>query len=690
MNTPLIDTPVSALPQTSAEPSGSALPTLSAVAAASALLSACGGGGSDATPTPVAQTSGVGDDVRATALALNSVSGLSLQQAWRFLDQASMGASMADIASVRTSGHLVWLNKQFAMPPSTFLPHFLKLVNADKGIDLAVFASGSQPLQSAWMKNALTAPDQLRQRVVFALSQLMVVSTVGGMIEYPVSAASYLDTLSKHAFGTMKNLLMDVSRHPAMGRYLTHLGNQRPQGESHPDQNYAREILQLFSIGVNQLDASGRAVQDGQGKPIPAYTGNDVIVLSHVFTGWSYPEYITTPVDWPKFRRDDEWKTRELFRVAQVPFNNRDIDGLDPRHVVLMEGDKTANLNQHAKQSDLLANPDLINANKLTGTIFNGNKVKFLGQWFELGATPLDSLNAALDVILAHPNVAPFIARQMIQRLVTSNPSDGFVLRAANAFKSSGLNLRILVQTILRDPEALNVPSGEKAGKIREPMLRFTQALRALGATSLTGDYLYFRVWDELGQQPMTSPSVFNFYRPGFKAPNSLSASKGWVAPELQISNETSVITYINMVRELALLGFGGEVPKSPDGQPYKFYPGANWNDTPRYKAWLNGVAYEGHLENTTGPKPYLQDNDGNPFMFRDINFSLSTVPAGALDNQIEWINQTLLGGTMSANLKASLLAVGNDGGVVNQALESRTRVLIAATLISPEYIVQK
>jgi uncharacterized protein (DUF1800 family) len=676
-------------------PSLPTLPTLAASVAAGALLSACGGGGDDNASSTASgnesQASALNAAaIRATATAPTSRSGVTLTQAWRFLDQATMGASMADIAQVRELGFTAWLTKQYALPASNFLDHHMKLINASTGIDQALFASGPQPLQSTWMRNALTAPDQLRQRVVFALSEIMVVSTVGGILEFPITVSSYLDTLSKHAFGNLKDLLMDVSRHPAMGRYLTHLGNQRPQGNSHPDQNYAREILQLFSIGVNMLDTNGRTKVDGQGKPIPAYSGNDIIVLSHVFTGWAYPRMIVTPVGWPTRRRDDEYTTRAVEQVAQLPYNGRFIDALDPRHVVLMEGDKADNLAQHSKQSDLLNDPDLINAHNLSGDIFNGNKVKLLGQWFELGATPLESLTAALNVILAHPNVAPFIARQMIQRLVTSNPSDAFVLRAATAFKSSGLNLRTLVHTILLDREALNVSTRPEAGKIREPMLRFTHALRALNARSATGDHLYFRVADELGQQPLHSPSVFNFFRPGFKAPNSVSSRAGKVAPELQITNETSVITYINMMRNLVLYGFGAVVPKSPDGQAYKFYPAANWDHRDRYKAWLTATPFEGRLENTGAAKPFQTEDNGDVKYFHDINFDLSDVPVGALDNQIAWINETLLGGTMSDNLKASLRTVGAHPDVSWQPVESKTRVLIAATLVAPEYIIQK
>jgi uncharacterized protein (DUF1800 family) len=658
------------------------LPTLATVAAASALLTACGGGGDDA---PTSTSEAGASEGRMSAAALSPTATLTPTQAWRFLTQGTMGPTLGDIQTVQSIGYQTWLTRQFAEPVTSFSKQVLKLVDATNGTERTYYPGGDVTLRSAWMKNALSGTDQLRQRVVFALSEIMVISTSGGLVDQALSCASYLDYLAKNAFGTMRNLLADVSRHPAMGRYLTHFGNDRPRGESHPDQNYAREVLQLFSIGVNQLEMSGRNKLDTvTGKPIAAYTTADIIILSHVFTGWSFPGSTATPAGWPLKFRDGEFDVVTL-NIGNVGFNAWYLHDLDPRQVQLMTGWDY----YHAKQDDLLNNAELKAAHKLTGDIFDGSgNVKLLGQWFKLGATPQASLDAALTILLAHPNVAPFIAKQMIQRLVTSNPSDGFVSRAATAFKNSGLNLKTLVQTILLDSEARTAPTVNTTGKIREPLLRVTHVLRAFGAASKTGDYVPYDL-GAIGQHPMRAPSVFNFFRPGFRAPNTEMARLGKVAPEMQIINETTVATYINTIHDIIFNGIGLWVAKSPTGTPLPHYPSSLVYDVARYKAYLDAVPYKGVLENPGSPKAYIKETNGNPRMFDDIDLNMTTLPTGATAAVlVDWVKLNLTGDSMSTALRNKLIAFDQANVTTDDNL--RARRLILAVMVTPEYLIQK
>jgi uncharacterized protein (DUF1800 family) len=664
------------------------LATAATVAATSALLTACGGGGDDPGTT---QGSNGGSDQLLGAQALTSTTSVTQQQAWRFLDQATMGPTVADISLVQGLGYAAWLTQQFGLPPSSYSQHAIKLMDATNGIAQALPFTSETLLQTAWFKNAVGAQDQLRQRVVMALSEIMVISTAGGLVESPLICASYLDFLAKNAFGSFRNLLADVSRHPAMGRYLTHFGNSKPANGSHPDQNYAREVMQLFSIGIYMLDMYGHNVLGTNNKPLPAYNNNDIIILSHVFTGWSYPASAVIPAGWPQKTRkfNDDWDT-EAIPMGNVGFNGW-VSAADPRQTVLMEGWS----NYHATQNDLLTNPELLAAHQVTGDVFDGNgNVKLLGQWFKLGATPQASLDAALNIFMAHQNIAPFIAKQMIQRLVTSNPSDGFVYRASTAFKNSSFNLKTLISTILQDTEARNVPTLSTAGKIREPLLRLTHLLRALGNKSKTGDYLSVDV-SGLGQVPLKSPSVFNFFRPGFRAPNTEMAKQGKVAPEMQITNETTVANYINRMHDFVFDDFGMRVALDLNGQPLKFYPAAIQDNPARYKAWLDGVPYVfggiSHLENTSGAKTYQKDNAGNPIYVRDITLNVSSAPSGATATsagRVDWVNLYLMGNTMSADLKTAL--INFDSANTGATDADRAKRLAMAVLVSPEYLVQK
>ncbi|MES2160982.1 MAG: DUF1800 domain-containing protein [Pseudomonadota bacterium] len=427
----------------------------------------------------------------------------------RFLAQASMGANRAEIARVQTLGYAGWIDAQLAAPRSGTRWDWLMAKGYN---DIANRNSENGFDACAWRK-LIKAPDTLRQRVTLALSEICVVAIDGlvGAGWRAFSAAAYLDLLEDYAFGNYRALLGAISTSPAMGQYLTFRGNvkQNPTTGALPDENYARELMQLFSIGLVQLNADGTA-QLSNGVPKETYGLADITGLARVFTGWDFDMAGQTAAV-PDFLR------RPMTQVAK-------------RHE--------------------------------TGAS------SFLGGTVAAGLSGADALKAALDIIYAHPNVAPFISRQLIQKLVTSNPSPAYVARVAAVFDNDGRgakgNLAAVVKALLLDPEARAATYiGSGYGKLREPMLRFIGWARAYNAASATDAWAIGNTSDassRLGQSPLRSPSVFNFYRPGYVPPNSAVSKAGLVAPEFQLTNETSVVGYVNYMQR-AVKGVGDVLP---------------------------------------------------------------------------------------------------------------------------------
>jgi len=424
----------------------------------------------------------------------------------RFLAQASMGASRAEIARVQALGYAGWIDAQLAAPRSGTRWDWL----IEKGFNGATFRNSEQGFDACAWRKLITAPDTLRQRVTLALSEICVVA-ISGLVGAPwrnLSAAAYLDLLEDHAFGNYRNLLGAISTSAPMGQYLTFRGNvkQNPTTGALPDENYAREVMQLFSIGLIQLNTDGTA-KLSNGNPQETYGLNDITGLARVFTGWDF-DLTGTSRDTPDFLR------RPMLQVAS-------------RHET---GAST-----------------------------------FLGSTVPAGLSGADALKAALDIIYAHPNVAPFISRQLIQRLVTSNPSPAYVGRVAAVFNNDGRgvkgNLAAVIKTLLLDPEARNdsyvTPS---YGKLREPMLRLVGWARAYNVGSASDAWAIGNTSDaatRLGQSPLRSPTVFNFYRPGYIPPNSAMGKLGLAAPEFQLTNESSVVGYVNFMQRLISKGIG-------------------------------------------------------------------------------------------------------------------------------------
>ena len=451
----------------------------------------------------------------------------------RFLAQASMGASESGIRQVQGADYTGWLDQQFSITPRRSHQAYID----------AVIASGQDPRQSHVMHSfwaqAVTAPDQLRQRVAFALSQIFVISqrdsAVGG---YERGVASYLDMLGREAFGNYRSLLESVTRHPMMGLYLSHLRNQKASGTRVPDQNYAREVMQLMSIGLYQLNPDGTLVMRN-GAPVETYDNDDIVGLSHVFTGFSWAG-------------PDKQNGRFYGSSSNPP--------RDPnRDVLPMQG---------------------------YPQFHSTEEKQFLGTTIPAQGTPDPdgSLRIALDTIFNHSNVGPFIGRQLIQRLVTSNPSPGYVARVAQAFDSGSYSsgswrtgtgqrgdMRATIAAVLLDAEARDASKIDEPafGKVREPVLRLAAWMRAFDASSASGGFLLGNTDSSsgsLGQSPMRSPSVFNFYRPGYVPPNTSIAASNLVAPEFQIIHETSVVGYANFMRNAVRYGVGSNSPR--DIQP--------------------------------------------------------------------------------------------------------------------------
>ena len=473
------------------------------VSGALAVLAACGGSG-DSQRAGLATTSSVPLVTKADTPS----------DASRFLAQSTFGPTTAEVDRVMAVQLDAWLTQEFEKPQTyTHLGYWQERVAASG----SPTTSNTDWIYQSFWRNALAADDGLRQRVAFALSQIFVVSLNDmNVSQQPRGVASYFDMLGRNAFGNFRTLLDDVTLHPMMGLYLSHLRN-RGDNDRAPDENYAREVMQLFTIGVHQLNPDGTRVLDGTGASVETYTNEDVTGIAKVFTGWSWAG-------------PDTESSR--FNGGGSPSNpDRAIQPMQAYAQYHSEAAKT-----------------------------------FLGGTCPGGTMPRASLACGLDRLFTHPNVGPFIGRQLIQRLVTSNPTPAYVGRVAAAFADNGQGVRGDMKTVLRqillDPEARTAPAEADAtyGKVREPLLRMTALMRAAKATSTSGQY-QIHVTDDpgssLGQTAMRSPSVFNFWRPGYTPPNSDLAAGGLVAPELQVANESSAAGYLNAMQAAIQDGYG-------------------------------------------------------------------------------------------------------------------------------------
>lgn len=577
-------------------------------------LAGCGAGNDGETSAAMTGNAAGGAAVRTlatatvsdTASASATQSGASFyygtaetpEAAARFLGQASFGPTMYEIASVTRLGRLGWINRQFLYQPYR---HQTYMTAAGALLPAGSVLNENHFFQSFW-KNAIVGSDHLRQRVAYALSQIFVISFQDGAVAmYPRGVGCYYDMLADNAFGNFRQLLEGVATSPMMGIYLSHMQNRPEADGSTPDENFAREVMQLMTIGLHQLNQDGTQKLSG-GAPVPTYTHDDVAGLAKVFTGWS-------------------WGGGQLNQygfVGLVAYSNQNRDCLPMRNY-----------------------PEFHSTSEKT----------FLGRTLAAGGSGESDMDAALDTLFNHPNTGPFIGRQLIQRLVKSNPSPAYVARVAAAFADNGSGVRgdmkAVLRAILTDPEAAT-PSADDVGKLREPILRLANWLRAFNARSVSGSYRMWTMEDPLtgiGQNPMRAQSVFNFYRPSYTPPHTSLADKGLVAPEMQLVGETSVIGYLNFMQMAIPRGIGQD-----------------WDIKPNYTAELS--------------------------------------MAGSPELLVNRVNLLLLNGEMSEQLRSQIIqAVESlpiprltlfNAAQVAEARANRVYLAIYLALASPEYLVQK
>ncbi len=571
----------------------------------------------------------VGSPASAALVLTNTPAGaVSEKEAARFLVQATFGPNPTDLQRVQQLGIAGWLDEQFARAPQLHLPLVQQWQTEIAAATPGSNASSTERTE-AWWRRALQsdgAADPLRQRVAHALSQILVISDRSSLLEStPRGMADYHDLLLTQAFGSFRTLLRDVSLHPTMGLYLSHLRNQKadPARNRYPDENYAREVMQLFSIGLWELQSDGSRKLDGAGLPIPTYDNTTIANVARVFTGLSYAQKFTSGTDQTIIPATGFY---DSYGIAWAPMR-----GFDARH-------------------DLAAKPLLGGVTLPARTASNP----------DTGAATLADVEAAIDVLCNHANVGPFIGRQLIQRLVTSNPSPQYIARVSAVFANNGAgvrgDLRAVVRAILLDPEARDPARLAEAqhGMQREPYLRYVALVRALGGTTSDGRRRGFRNLDaDFLQRAYSSPSVFNFYLPDFQPLGPLQDA-GLFGPEFQITNALTGIT-----------------------SPNRFYSAATQTV---FRLNPSGASEAG-LDTVIDPAPWLADATNNP------------------ENLVARLDRLLAAGTLApATLRQVVRAVRrlpDPLGTTDQAARTtratdRFRMALYLVLISPEFSVLK
>jgi len=575
-------------------------------------VAACGSGGDTSSPPPVVVNPPPPPPPVSQDVFFNTKSSAS-----RLLNHATFGAGTDEVDSVLGTESSDWIVSEFDKPATLFLPRVIEFVERpDARNSNGIFTplTKDSPTLAFW-ENAIAADDQLRQRVAFALSEIFVISHAQGITDlynHPRTVAHYQDVLVNNAFGNFRDLLQDVTYAPAMGNWLTYIQNlpADPNTNRVPDENYAREVMQLFTIGLVELNPDGSPKLDSSGQPIETYDNDDVTGLAKVFTGLA--------LEGGRY-------------FAQLGAQNIPAD---------------------AKYSPMISYDQFHSPLEKT----------FLDTTIPAGTGTDASITQALDTLFNHPNVGPFFGRQMIQRLVTSDPSPSYVERVAMVFESGRYTLpdgtvigdgsrgdmKPFIAAILFDDEA-RTPIGNQSGKIREPIIRFTHFARAFDAETVTPEFsgALRNTTLFLGQSPFKSPSVFNFYRPGYVPPGTLAGNAGMTVPEMQITHASTVANYTNFMTYFAL-----------------------------------GL-------NATSNNPDVQTS-----FIPDYSAEIALAPNAT--NLIEHLDEKLLSGQMSSPLRTRLIEVidqvpltdPNDDSYDGLALRSALAVTMIMT--SPDYIVQR
>ncbi|MEX8494621.1 DUF1800 family protein [Sphaerotilus sp.] len=532
------------------------------------------------------------------------------QDASRFLLQTTFGPTPALIDTLATQTYANWISTQMALPA---VSSFVDAVQTRFNLGDAYRPGGAQytpyVVSQAFWASSTSAPDQLRRRVAYALQQIFMVSQADGNLWHHSRAyANYLDLINRDAFGNFRTLMEDMALSPAMGIYLSHMRNRKEDLTTGrvPDENFAREVMQLFTIGLYELNPDGSFKLDASGRPIETYGNADVMALAKVFTGfsWAFP---------------DNALTDSNFRWGGPNYSATADQRIDVQPMKAYPG-------QHSTAQK---------------TLFEG---KAWSVTLPAGASAGEDLRKALDALFNHPNVGPFIGRQLIQKLVTSNPSPAYVARVATVFNNNGKGVRgdlaAVVGAVLLDTEARG-PIVAGFGKVREPVLRIAHWMRAFNAASTNGAYNFAWEISPAGQVPENAPSVFGDFRPGYIPPNSSFAARGATAPELQIVNENTVAGWVNVAESMGSDGLG----------------------------WANGARE----------------------MAANYNHLAALLTAGNVNGMVEEINQLLFGSQMSASLRQALIAAMSTVGGNDAASQmNRARIAVFFALASPEYLIQR
>jgi uncharacterized protein (DUF1800 family) len=492
-------------------------------------------------------------------LTVTSAQGVSPAAAVRFLEQSSFGPTSAEVANVEQMGFPAYINAQFSAPISTYP-------------DPATGVTSLLPTQQVLFTNALTGKDQLRQRVAFALSEIWVTS---GFTIPPQGMAPYMRLLLQDAFGNYRTLMEDVTLSPAMGRYLDMVNNDKPTGAIHANENYARELMQLFTLGVFDLNPDGTDKLDSSKNPIPSYTQANIQSFARVFTGWTYAPIGSAT---PQKHNPANWL------APMVPFeSNHDVAS----KTLLSYGGSTTTLPP--------------------------------------AQTSQQDLTGALDDIFKHPNLPPFISKQLIQHLVTSNPSPAYVKRVAAVFSTGTFSgggatfgsgqpgdLQAVVAAILLDPEARRGDDPTTAvptdGHLREPILFIANMLRAFGATS-DGAAPVSNA-SNMSEAPLDSPSVFNFFPPTFNIPGT-----PLLGPEFSLQTTATSLLRANFVNTFVFSSLGGGT--TVDFTPYASLA-ANPANPGQLLDSLNTLLLHGDMDSATRAS---------------ILAAVNAVPAGSTQN---------------------------------------------------------
>lgn len=564
----------------------------------------------------------------------------------RFLSQATFGNTYAEIQKVANQSIEKWLDEQLAMSNSFRIETYVKnlhqsmvdSLNIKNNVNTNTLTNvgvSNWHFDAAWFQGCMTAPDQLRWRVSFALSEILVTSRVSAFDGNPYALASYYDVLLDNSFGNYRTLLDKITYHPAMGSYLTFLNNHATDigKQTYPDENYAREIMQLFSIGLYQLNLDGTEKKDNNGQLIPTYNNDDIANLAKVFTGLSWGDGTYLGIN-----AKDNWSYTKRMKFY----------GID---------------SSDAKKNPWKTSPRIVDGHERGTKTFLSSSVDPTASRSAMQGEA--DIQDALNIIFNHPNVGPFVSRRLIQRLISSNPSPAFIQRIASVFNNNGSgvrgDLKSVIRAILLDPEARNCCGDETDafGKLREPFVRYMNLIKGLNLTATGGVFrnAMVRVYDQTAQRPLSSPSVFNFYSPDY-IPNGPLKDAGKVGPEFQLLSSQTLTGYFNALNDWLVNDDPIDYYGLFTGETYK--P----NQDPKFNTVADYV---------------LTRNDKLPQLLDKYNLILAN---GRLSTEsLNTISQAIKG-----------MPYSEDANGIPNTNEAYRRVRLAIFLImtSPEYLINK